>query len=71
MSIQYTFKTKVEDILYQILQQIKELNMSMFKGYYKPVLAQDTDAPLNSVYFSLTSNKLVYKDTLGTINDLY
>ena len=31
----------------------------------------DGIAPNNSIYFSLTSNKLAYKDSAGTVHALY
>lgn len=40
-------------------------------GYIKPISSTDTSAPNNSIYFSTTQNKLVYKDSSGNINNLY
>ncbi len=37
----------------------------------KPVSLLDGMANNNSVYFSLTSNKLVYKESTGTVHALY
>jgi len=31
----------------------------------------DADAANNSLYYSLDQSKLVYKDSTGTVNDLY
>lgn len=36
-----------------------------------PVTLADVDAPNNSVYYSSTQSKLVYKDSGGTVNNLY
>lgn len=40
-------------------------------GAWKPSSMADASAPNNSVYFSTTANKLVYKDSGGTVNQLY
>jgi hypothetical protein len=37
----------------------------------KTVSMLDGIAPNNSIYFSLTSSKLVYKDSSGTVHELY
>lgn len=31
----------------------------------------DASAPNNTIYFSTTANKLVYKDAAGVVNNLY
>ena len=40
-------------------------------GSFIPVSLADTAAQNNSVYYSTTQSKLVYKDSGGTVNDLY
>lgn len=39
--------------------------------FFKPVNSADASAPVNSIYFSSTAGKLVYKDSGGTVNNLY
>jgi hypothetical protein len=38
---------------------------------FAPVTLADADAANNSIYYSSTQSKLVYKDSGGTVNDLY
>ena len=40
-------------------------------GTIRPVEMADAAAPNNSLYYSTTQNKLVYKDNGGVVNDLY
>lgn len=40
-------------------------------GFLKPISAADASAPNNSIYYSTTQRKLVYKDSSGTANPLY
>jgi len=40
-------------------------------GYFRPVSSADASAPNNSIYYSTTQSKLVYKDSGGTVNTLY
>ncbi|MCK5603558.1 discoidin domain-containing protein [Candidatus Pacearchaeota archaeon] len=40
-------------------------------GYLKPISSTDAVAPNNSIYYSTTQSKLVYKDSVGTANNLY
>ena len=40
-------------------------------GSIAPVSIEDTDAANNSIYYSTTQSKLVYKDSGGTVHDLY
>lgn len=37
----------------------------------RPKHLADADAPNDMVYFSTTANKMVYKSSNGTINNLY
>jgi hypothetical protein len=37
----------------------------------KPVHLADADAENDSIYYSTDAGKLVYKDSGGTVNDLY
>jgi hypothetical protein len=40
-------------------------------GFIKPITSADGSAPNNSIYYSSTASKLVYKDGSGTVNNLY
>ena len=40
-------------------------------GTIEPVTLADADAANNSIYYSSTASKLVYKDSGGTVNALY
>jgi len=40
-------------------------------GAFKPASIADASAPTNAIYYSTTANKLVYKDSTGTVNNLY
>jgi len=40
-------------------------------GAIEPITLADANAELNSVYYSSTQSKLVYKDASGTVNNLY
>lgn len=40
-------------------------------GAWEPPSMADSSAPNNSVYYSTTASKLVYKDSGGTVNNLY
>lgn len=40
-------------------------------GSYSPPSIDDADAANNSIYYSTTQSKLVYKDGGGTVNALY
>jgi hypothetical protein len=40
-------------------------------GYITPGTLTDAAAPNNSIYYSSTASKLVYKDSGGTVNNLY
>lgn len=40
-------------------------------GTIEPITLQDSSAPNNSIYYSSDQSKLVYKDSGGTVNDLY
>jgi hypothetical protein len=40
-------------------------------GEYRPASMADASAPNNSVYYSTTASKLVYKDSGGVVNVLY
>lgn len=40
-------------------------------GSFIPASLADADAANNSVYYSTTQAKLVYKDASGTVRDLY
>lgn len=40
-------------------------------GSFIPPSLADSTAENNSIYYSTTQSKLVYKDASGTVNDLY
>jgi len=40
-------------------------------GFIKPITSADAAAPNNSIYYSSDASKLVYKDSGGTVNNLY
>ena len=40
-------------------------------GTMKPARMTDAEAPNDSIYYSTTKNKLVYKDDTGVVNILY
>lgn len=40
-------------------------------GAFNPPSLADSDANNNSVYYSTTQSKLVYKDSSGVVNNLY
>jgi len=40
-------------------------------GFFQPVSSVDGSAPSNSIYYSTTQSKLVYKDSGGNVNNLY
>jgi hypothetical protein len=40
-------------------------------GFFRPKSSDDGSAPINSIYYSTTQSKLVYKDSGGTVNVLY
>ena len=40
-------------------------------GTFQPVSLADASAPNNSIYYSTTASKLVYKSSNGTVNNLY
>jgi hypothetical protein len=44
---------------------------SFLDAIFKPVSMADSAAPNNSIYYSTDSSKLVYKDALGVVNNLY
>jgi hypothetical protein len=44
---------------------------NIFGMYYRPGSSTDAAAPNNSIYYSTTQSKLVYKDSGGSVNDLY
>lgn len=51
---------------------IANLNMSIrADGTIVPVSMADASAPNNSIYYSTTAGKLVYKDAAGNVNSLY
>ncbi len=47
------------------------LNNLLPNGPYTPFSMADASAPTNSLYYSTTASKLVYKDSGGTVHALY
>lgn len=64
--------SNTETLLLQIARLLEFLEAnSISQGYFLPISSADADAPNNSIYYSTDSKKLVYKDSLGVVNDLY
>ena len=40
-------------------------------GFFRPISSSDANAPNNSIYYSTTASRLVYKDSVGAVNNLY
>jgi len=40
-------------------------------GFFRPTSSDDSSAPNNSIYYSTTQSKLVYKDSGGSVHTLY
>jgi hypothetical protein len=40
-------------------------------GAFQPASMADSSAANNTLYYSTTAGKLVYKDSSGTVNNLY
>ncbi len=51
--------------LFYLLQVIRK------DGSYSPATLTDANAENNSIYYSSDASKLVYKDSGGTVNNLY
>lgn len=67
-----TTRKNTEDLLLKIALLLEKLeSQSIQGGFFLPNESLDADAPLNSIYYSLDSSKLTYKDSLGTPNSLY
>lgn len=67
-----TTQHNVEQLLIKVallLEQFAE--QSVNHGYFLPKSSADADAPDNSIYYSTTASKLVYKDSGGTVHALY
>lgn len=47
------------------------IDLATNSKFLLPASSADADAPNNSVYYSTDSSKLVYKDSGGTVHDLY
>ena len=69
--LQHT-QRNVEVLLLKIALLLEKLESeSISNGFFLPTISADTDAPNNSIYYSTTQSKLVYKDSLSVVNDLY
>jgi hypothetical protein len=55
------------------LQSSASSTLTAFRagGGWQPASMSDASAPNNTVYFSTTASRLVYKDSGGTVNNLY
>jgi lysophospholipase L1-like esterase len=51
--------------------QITGTQLISSAGYITPITSTDAAAPVNSIYYSSTQSKLVYKDSGGSVNVLY
>ena len=47
------------------------LQDSLNNKAFTPASLADADAPNNSIYYSTTASKLVYKNAAGVVNNLY
>lgn len=58
--------------LEEVVRKINRL-LSYFTttGAFKPPSMADSAAEVNTVYYSTTASKLVYKDSGGTVRNLY
>jgi hypothetical protein len=62
----------VEHLLIKIAELLEKLEaQSIQGGYFLPVSSTDAAAPNNSIYYSTTQTKLVYKDSGGVVHNLY
>lgn len=67
-----TNQASVEALLLKVALLLEQLNIqSINHGFFIPINSADADAPNNTIYYSTTANKLVFKDSGGTVNDLY
>lgn len=65
-------RTNVEDLLFRIARALETLEQnSISDGFFLPVSSTDALAPNSSIYYSTTASKLVFKDSVGTIHNLY
>lgn len=64
------------DDMYQVIYRLNQL-IDYFVEYFGtggtfvPETIADADANNNTVYYSSTASKLVYKDASGVVNNLY
>ena len=52
-------------------EAIGNIDLATEGVFLLPGSSSDADAPNNSIYYSTTQNKLVYKDSSGTVHTLY
>jgi hypothetical protein len=65
-------RTNVEDLLYQIARLLEKLeSQSISNGFFLPKESADSDAPINSIYYSTDTTSLVYKDASNVVHNLY
>lgn len=67
-----TTQYNTEQLLIKIALLLEGIQtQSLDRGYFTPVSSADADAPNNSIYYSTTASKLVYKTSGGVVNALY
>ncbi len=66
-----TLGSNVSDTYLQGNLRIGGTTMITGSGFIQPVSSEDGDAPENSIYYSKTQSRLVYKDAAGVIHNLY
>ena len=64
------FKTVTGSGSVTVANEYSNITVS-FDNLLRPATYADSAAPNNSVYYSSTAGKLVYKDSGGTVNNLY
>ena len=58
-------------VLNDLIDRVNNLNASARAGVISPISQADADAANNTIYYSTTASKLVYKDSGGVVNNLY
>jgi hypothetical protein len=64
-------QSEVIRTLNEMIQMLNKLNQTSRAGVITPLSQADTDASNNTIYYSTTATKLVYKDSGGTVHALY
>jgi hypothetical protein len=72
MANYYQSTRNTEYLLLRIAQLLEKLsNETIQDGFFLPKESLDADAPINSIYFSLDTSVLTYKDSSNVTHDLY